>query len=218
MKFPDQEYLRWLLDDIVRRNGERSVRDRLIAESGAALNWVGDYISDESLTWKKRTLDLDALWLTGTFPEWNPIIIDQCQRSPVEFRRFLSAKPDMKKLFDRAKLSDQPILVRPEEEKLKVLDGMYTVIAAIVAGHKTIEAFVCTPAGKPRPHCEPHVVYDLIRAYDRKINPDRAGLIAALRFLKNSYANVEPLLRERFSGDWMPNQEIREIIAEVLKG
>lgn len=217
MSFPDQKYLAWLLEDMTRRNSARGVEDKIIAEAGAALNWVGDYISDKSLVWSKETLELDSLWLTGINPKWNRIIIDDLQRSPIAFRKWLDEDENRKDLFSSAKYSTHPILVRHEEDKLKVLDGMHVVVAAIIAGYTAIEAFVCAPTGKAQPHCEPHVIYDLIRAYDRKINTDRAGLMAALRFLKNSYANVEPLLRERFTGGWMLNQEVREIVEEVLK-
>jgi len=217
--FPDKK----ILDDLVKHiqdkaNASQEPLEKLLTSCGAVLNWVADYITDETINWTKENLRIDDLYLTGTKPEWNAIIIDQCQRSPKKFRELLKTDPKIAVLFSEAEFKDLPILVRREEEKNKVLEGMLRTIAAIRDGKETIEAFVARPSGKFRPNCEPHVVYDLLRAYHRGINKDQEGLIIALRFLRHSYANVEHLLKTRFSKPYIPgDDEIQEIIREALK-
>lgn len=218
LSFPDREYLEQLAKkQMDKALAKADVLKRLLMASGAELNWVADFITDASYFWTKEELTLDDLWLTGTGPDWNKVVIDECERSPVKFRQRLKNDPALIPLFKDAVFSDDPILLRYEEEKYKVLEGMNRVIAMLRDGKETVTAFVARPSGTPRPMCEPHVVYDLIRAYDRKLTTDRVGLIAALRLLRSCYANVDGLLRDRFTGGWMPNQEIREIVAEALK-
>ena len=120
-------------------------------------------------------------------------------------------------MFLDAKYEDIPILIRFEDDKYKVLDGMHRTIAAIREGKETIQAFIARSIGKPAPYCEPHVIYDFLRAYHRKMNLDRNGLIISLRFLRHSYANVDELLINRFNKQWVPDDEIQEIIQEALK-
>jgi hypothetical protein len=96
---------------------------------------------------------------------------------------------------------------------------MNEVIAAIRDGFEEIEVYIATPqAGKPRPYCEPHLIYDILRPYQRGYNQDKAGLIAALIYIKNSYANAEELIRERFNEKWiLENREMHQIIKQVLE-
>jgi len=186
--------------------------------SGASMNWIADYLTDQNVIWEKMDLPVKELWLTGTRPEWNKVIIDQCGRSPVKLKEVLDSNPETKMMFEIAQVDDRPILVRFDDEKLKVLDGMHRTIAAIREGKQTITAFVAKHKGTPKPYCEPHVVYDLLKAYHRKLNSDKESLIVALRYLRKSYANVDDLLKNRFSKSWMPDDEIQKIIKESLEG
>ena len=217
MNFPDKTYLENLLRNLRARAESRAEDELLLMYSGALLNWVGDFLTDEGVVWEKRELVLDDLYLTGTGPEWNKIIIDRCERSPEKLRELFTKEPETAEVFKEATSDPAPILVRVDEGILKVLDGMERVIAAIRDGKTTIEAYVGTLSGKPTPHCEPHVVYDLLRAYQRGANRDREGLITALKFLRGAYTNVDGLLRDRFSKSWLPDDEIQEIIREALK-
>lgn len=217
--FPDAEYLRELMENEQRKCAEgRSDLAKLLMYCGDSLNWVADFILDPHVKWEKRVLKLDDLYLTGTTPEWNRIIIDQCERSPQKLRDLLATDGQCRALFSSATWSDKPILARAEEDHLKVFDGMHRVIAGIRDQRQEITAFIGRLEGeKHAPVCEPHVVYDLLRAYIRKLNPDRAGLIAALRFLRKAYSNVDDLLKNRFNFAAVPDQEIQEIIVEAMK-
>jgi len=216
--FPDSEFLNNLIRHIQEKvNSSQQPLEKLITHCSAAMNWIADYITDENVAWSKKTLPLDALWLTRTNPKWNVIVIDKCERSPQKLRELLNTDSSIVELFSGAVFEDLPILVRYENEKYKVLDGMHRTIAAIRDGRSDIQVFIAKVQGNPKPKCEPHVVYDLLRAYHRKINTDRSGLITALRFLRHSYANVEDLLKNRFSKSWVPDDEIQTIIQESLK-
>ena len=216
--FPDDEYLNKLVEHTRDKvNTYQTPLEQLVIYCSASMNWIADYITDENIMWSLETISTDKLYLTGTNPKWNSVIIEQCKRSPNKLQALIKNDPAMAKLFSEATFEELPILVRYDEDKYKVLDGMHRTIAAIREDKKTIQAFVAKPKGDPKPKCEPHVVYDLLKAYHRKINQDRQGLITALRFLRHSYANVEELLKNRFNKSWLPDDEIQEIIQEALK-
>ncbi len=215
--FPDQEFFQRLIAYQRKKIAPfQSPLDELVMLSGAALNWLGDIFSDPNITWTLEKLDINTLWLTGTGPEWNDVIIRRCERSPAKLRRLLTDDPDVANMFGSVAFDPAPILIRFDDSKLKVLDGMHRTIGAIREGRDQVGAWVARPIADARPSCEPHVVYDLIRAYQRKLNTDRAGLIAALRFLRAAYANVDQLLRERFNKEWLPDDKMQSIIAAAL--
>lgn len=216
--FPDQKYLHVLIRHLEKKvSVSQTPLEKLIMLSGASMNWIADYVTDPNVSWELETLPVDNLYLTGTGPKWNKIIIDQCQRSPLKLREFFKNNSSGFKLFSEAKFNNLPILVRYEEGKYKVLDGMHRTIAAIRDGKKHIKAFVARLRGNPKPLCEPHVVYDLLKSYHRKVNHDRQGLITAIRFLRHSFSNVDDLLRNRFTKSWVPDDEIQLIIQAALK-
>ncbi len=220
--FPDKIYLAGLIR-AAKEKFERthSPLEQLAAYSSATMDWIHDYVNDDSVTWELQAMNPDDLWLTWTNPAWNAIIIDRCKRSPKAFREVLNSDRQVAAMFKDAKFVDEPILVRFDKGKYKVLDGMHRVIARIRDGdrHKgiTIRAFVAIPHGVPQPKCEAHVVYDLIKAYQRNITTDRASLITALRYLHKTYANVDGLLRNRFNSLWLSDERLPDIIAEVLQ-
>jgi len=194
--------------------------DKLLAYTGGLINWVGDYLTDENIIWSKVTLPIDMIKLTGTNPEFNKIIVDECQKDPRKFRERLAKDENVRVLFANIEYDmTGPILVRREKDEYLVLDGMYEMIAANRDGLTEIEVYVATPKenAHPLPHCEPHVIYDIIRPCLRGYNRDIEGMTAALRFIKNSYGNGEKLVRERFNEQWVLNDpQISEAIRELL--
>jgi hypothetical protein len=215
--FPDDQYLQELLTHLKNKVEETSsAPEMLMAFSGISMNWIADYITDLYMQWTKETIPVNDLFLTGTNPEWNKIIIEQCERSPQKLRALMDSNEAVKKMFAEVSYSDVPILIRFEDDRYKLLDGMHRSIAAIRDGHESIVGFVGKHTGKPAPLVESHVIYDLLKAYHRGLNTDREGLIVALRFLANSYPNVRGLLTERFTKDWLPSYELQTIIKEAL--
>lgn len=215
--FPDKDYLEGLAKHLEKKAGERDSVSRILTSSGALLNSIGDFIADKNIRWERKEIDINNLWLTGTNPEWNEIIIKICERSPQKLREYIQTNASAKKLFRDVVFSEEPILVRYEEEKYKTLDGMHRVVAGIRDGREKILAFIAYPEGNFAPACEPHVVYDIIRAYQRKLNTNKEELICALRFLRKSYSNIDTLLRERFSPEWLPDAEMQEIFKAVFE-
>ncbi|MFA6198307.1 MAG: hypothetical protein WC734_04110 [Patescibacteria group bacterium] len=214
---PDAEYLtdmvKHMRHKFERHNG---ALEQLLVYTGALLNWVGDFMTDPNVSWTKEDVEVEKLYLTGMGPDENAFIIDQAKRSPRQLQVILHNNHEAQALFAKHTFDPLPILVRLDEDKIKVIDGMHRVIGAIKEDQITITAYFARQTGIPQPHCEPHVIYDLLRAYERGINKDTAGLITALRFLRQSYFNVEQLLRERFNEGWINNPETREIIRQVL--
>ncbi|MBI2024819.1 MAG: hypothetical protein HYT03_01890 [Candidatus Harrisonbacteria bacterium] len=216
--FPDKGFLNGLAKQMREKvQNYQDPVEQLLTNCSAAMNWIADYITDENVEWTKEELTVDSLWLTGTNPEWNEVIIKKGARSPSKLHELIKTDKTVAGLFSELKFDEVPILVRLDEEKYKVLDGMKRVIAAIRDDRITVVAFVAIASGVPAPKCEPHVVYDLLRSYQRGTNKDQEGLIAALRFLRKSYANVSNLLINRFDSSWIAAIEVREIIQEALQ-
>lgn len=222
--FPDKNFLRKLADHLkkkVENYQKEKPLDRIVLYSGAAMQWLGDFMTDTDTDWEKaENFEIDELTLTGTNPEWNEIIVKKCGCSPKRFRELIKNNSDILEVFKGVSNDGTPILVRRDGAKrtaFKVLDGMKRVMAALINGDRFISAYVAQLGDNPKPMCEPHVVYDLIRAYQRGINNDRKGLIIALRYLRKSYSNVDNLLRERFGKQWISDKEIQSVIKESLK-
>ena len=189
---------------------------QLLMYSGALLNWVGEYLSDESIHWHEETVLVKHIYLTGTGPAWNKIIIDQARRKPAELKRLLNENSELKQVFAECQFEDTPILLRQDGEHLKVLNGMHRTIAAIRDKHHYIQAYIGTRSGKPLPLVEPHVVYDILRAFTQ-YGGDSDDFIASLRFLIHHYENVQALLQTRFKNEWELNESIAPRIDALLK-
>ena len=209
--FPDREYLEQLLSHLEDQGRqELSLEERLLSSSDSQLKWLGDYLNDSSLNWQRRKLPVDDLTLTGTSPKWNLVIIDECKRSPQRFRERLRSDSNTVLQFSAAGWDERPILVRAEHGKLRVLDGMHRVIAAIRDDRSSVMAWVGTPAGKSQSQIQPGFVYALCRGYRRGIITE-PQLVDTLRVLC-SFSNVRQLIRQRL---WQES-ELRPLLAKAL--
>jgi len=216
--FPDPDHLQSMVDHYKNEKlGYLDAVETLLMLSGASLNWIGDYLTDKNIAWEKKELFLDDLYLTGIEPEYSDIVITICKRDPKLLREYIKNHPESHPLFEKLKLSNHPIMVRFEDEKNKVLDGMHRVVAAIYSGNTKITAFVATTNGTFLPQCEAHVVYDIIRSYERGINTDTEGMISALRFLRKSYSNDDDIIRNRFGPQWLRDVKMQDILNRVLE-
>ncbi|MFB6182300.1 MAG: hypothetical protein ABEJ24_05405 [Candidatus Magasanikbacteria bacterium] len=219
--FPDKEYLKGLVEaEKVSVEDYQNPEELLVMWSGATLNWIGDAFTDPNVDWENREVDINKLRLTGTNPDWNEIIISKANRSPEKLKELIRKDKQIAEEFDTVEYDDIPVLLRKHQEsKFSVFDGMHRVIGAIKENKNKIEAWIASreEGSKIEPDCEPHVIYDFIRAYQRGSCKDKDKLIAALKFLRQSYGNVDWLLKNRFGPEWVGNEEIQEIIKEVLE-
>ncbi|MFH0950965.1 MAG: hypothetical protein V1765_00625 [bacterium] len=216
--FPDLEYLSGLTKHLGRKIlAHQSDKELLLMWSGAGLNWIAKCLLDPNVVWTKDELLIDDIYLTGTNPELNKIILEQCNHSPLKLRQLILADPAVVKKIASFKFTPEQVLIRYEEGQYKMLDGMHRVLAAIRDKQEKITAWVGRHQNQVSAPCEPHVIYDLLSNYTRQSKPDRQGLICSLRYLRQNYYNVEGLLKDRFNYDWLPNQDIQDIIKEALK-
>ena len=205
----------------------KNPRHELITLAGALQNWNGDYAGNPDLRWEYRAVETDAIRFTGTGASWNQILIQECKREPARLRELIATNPSIAaQLRTNAEQwladfgSGEILLRRGNQDQWKVLDGMNEFVLAVLNDHKSIHAFVTLNEDKVRPRCEPHTVYDFIKAYERHANDDEGlqQLIAGLTLLNREYANVESLLRDRFdpSKRNMPDNGVEKAIAAVL--
>ena len=211
-----REYLEALAENHKEKVEEKlqDPADRLLMYSGSLLNWVGETINDESISWKLETIPLEKIVMTGTSPEWNKITLEKAGRDPMKLRK-LFEDGNIRNIFKESKFSDVPILIRETEKReYKVLDGMNRVIAAARDGIDEIRAYVGRSKGESQAKIEAHVIYDLIRGFQLRGGSEE-DFKAAIRLLLHTYSNTRGLLENRFSKDWVPDEKVQRLIKEA---
>ncbi len=197
-------------------------RARILVNAGIRLNWLGDFLANPEIKWEERELPIEKIQFTGTNPEWNKILIDQCERSVNKFRALIARSPELKEKFQQeASFGEEIVLVRKSEEEgfYKVLDGMHRFVGAVLENKEKIKVFLPLNEDEHLPICEAHTVYDLIRGFIRNAK-DKEGekeLYYALKLLCRTYGNVRQLLKERFNENYVFDKKVQEIIQKVLE-
>ncbi|HPN67413.1 MAG TPA: hypothetical protein PLZ62_02040 [bacterium] len=170
-------------------------RQKLAVYSEARLNWVNAIISDDYYDWEQEELLIANLQLTGTIPEYNKIIIDKCERSPVKFAAYLK-RENCYDLFVCNNKSNETILIEYRDGKYYVLHGMYHVIKLIINGQDKLTAWIGHNSFQiKKPNVEPSVAYFFLREYRRGTIPqkEKEHLLETLRLIYQ-YTNNGPRL------------------------
>ncbi|MBU4216849.1 hypothetical protein L6270_03410 [Candidatus Parcubacteria bacterium] len=197
-------------------------RGLILVNAGIHLNRIGDYIANPKIKYKKIRIPMEKILFTGTEPDWNKILIEKCHRRVDEFKT-LVAKDDRirKKMESEASFGNETILLRESNEAgyYLVFDGMHRFVGAVLKNKKNILAYVPINEKKHLPICEAHVVYDLIRSFQRvkKDKISKQELYCALRLLARTYENVIGLLEKRFDFKNLPDEDVQEIIKKVVE-
>ncbi|NTU99401.1 hypothetical protein HGA64_05375 [Candidatus Falkowbacteria bacterium] len=197
-------------------------RSKILVNAGVRLNWMGDFIANPKIKYKKKRIPINKILFTGTTREWNSVLLDQCSGNIERFKELVENNVAIKKkFFKEASFSEEPILLRgPDKNGLyRTFDGMHRFVGAVLAGKKTIAAYVPLNEGAQLPICEPHVVYDLIRGFQRhaKDEQGKKELLHALNLLARTYENVTDLLEKRFDQAHLPDKEVQAVINAVIK-
>lgn len=197
---------------------------KILVYGGVKLNWLGDFFGNPKIKWKKQTLPLEQILFSGTGPDWNKILIDECKRQPEKFQELIKKDPKSKdKFWQEVKdVAGIPILVRIADEdpkKFQVLDGMHRFIKAVIENKKEIKVYLPINEKEFLPVCERHTIYDLIRGFIRNAH-NKAGekeLYFGLKLLARTYSNVIQDLKERFNDNWVRNEKAQAVIQKVIK-
>jgi hypothetical protein len=220
-----EDYLEKLAEHEVETAFERlpDPRDRILVAAGVKLNWLGDYFGNDKIRWELQNIPVENIQFTGGPQRWNKILLEECERSVEKFKKLMTDRPEVKKLFEsEASFSEEPIIVRHDFEKTgnyKILDGLHRFVGALLQDREEIASYVPHNESEHRPVLEPHVIYDLIRGYLRS---DRDGLakerlLLALQLLAETYDNVLPLLKERFNENYIFADDVQEITRKITQ-
>ncbi len=218
-----EEYLHTLADHEDMKNREKlNPRERILVNAGIRLNWMGDFLANPAITYEKSEIPVNEILFTGTDPEWNAILIEQCERSPEKFQVHIQNDETIRKKFtEEASFGDEAILVRGpyEKGKYQVIDGMHRFVGAVIEKRETITAYVPINEHEHLPICEAHVVYDIIRGFQRHARDEQGKieLYYALKLLARTYENVRELLKTRFCFSYIADDEVQAIIRKVLE-
>lgn len=199
----------------------RNPREKLIVNAGIRLNWIGDFLGNDKIKWRKTELPIENIYFSGTDPEWNKTLIDKCKRSVKEFRKLINKNSAVKKKFKKeASFSREPILVRANKKNTYlVLDGMHRFVGAVLSKKEKVAAFIPLNEKSHLPICESHTVYDLIRGFQRNAYNKKSEqyLYHGLKLLSKTYENVDELLKNRFDYIHLPDEKVQKITRKILK-
>lgn len=197
-----------------------NARERILVNAGIRLNWIGDYIANPKIKYRKIDISVDKVLFTGTNPEWNKILIDRCQKNVTNFKELIKNDKKIRKKFaSEASYGNEQILIRGPDENgfYSVFDGMHRFLGIILKNKKTVQAYVPINEQDHLPVCEAHVVYDLIRGFQRHANNKQGekDLYHALKLLARTYENVIELLEKRFNFTYVADRKVQKIIKRV---
>lgn len=197
-------------------------RKRILVNAGIRLNWIGDFLANPNIEYKKIDVPINQVLFTGTNPGWNKVLIDKCERSVKKFQGLIAQDKKIKKRFTQeASFGNEPILMRGPDEKgyYRTLDGMHRFVGTIIEKQKSVSAYVPINEGQHLPVCESHTVYDLIRGFQRHAKDEngKIELYHALKLLARTYENVIKLLENRFNPAYVADDEAQEIIKKVIQ-
>jgi len=197
-------------------------RMQILVNAGIRLNWIGDYLANPKIKFRYGKIAVDKVLFTGSTLDWNRILIKRCHKSVNEFRELISNNQTIKKKFlKEASYGVEPILLRGPDEKgfYRVFDGIHRFVGALIKNRKNISAYIPVDEEKHLPICEAHVVYDLIRGFQRSAMDKRGEiqLYHALKLLCRTYENVPALLKTRFNHKYISDETVQKIIRKTLK-
>jgi len=196
-------------------------RNKILVNAGIGLNWIGDYVANPKIKYRKTSISVDKVLFTGTNPKWNKILIDQCQKNVNNFKELIKNDNNIKKkLLGEASFGNELILMRgPDREGFyRIIDGMHRFVGAVLKDKRTVSAYIPVNEQDHLPVCEAHVIYDLIRGFQRhaKDQQGKRELYYSLKLLARTYENVIGLLKKRFNFKYVADQEVQKIIKKVI--
>ncbi|MDA9129214.1 hypothetical protein N9J72_01935 [Candidatus Gracilibacteria bacterium] len=196
-------------------------RQAMILLGGVALNFMGDLLGNPESQFTHMQIKISDIILTGTNPEVNTIVLDMAERDPIKLGILLRENKEIKKVLGEfASQGTETILaVKIDNVKYKVFDGMHRIIGHILAEKEYIDAYVLENYGEFFPKIEAHVVYDIIKAFQRsdKTLQDEQDCIGALRLLVKNTKNSQKILQERFDIKHLPDSQVQSLITQALK-
>jgi hypothetical protein len=215
------------LHDLAKHESKKSKsfldsRKSILVNAGIRLNWLGDFLANPRINYKKKDVAVENILFTGTTPDWNKVLMDKCDRSVKKFQDLIKVDKKIKKKFTaEASFGTEPILMHGPDEKgfYRIFDGMHRFVGSVIENRKTITAYIPTNSKKHLPICEAHTVYDLIRGFERNANDEegKTELYHALKLLVRTYENVLELLMKRFDSAHISNIEVQKIITKVIE-
>ena len=74
-------------------------RSEILVNAGIRLNWLGDFLANPNIKYKKIDVAVEKILFTGTVPKWNKILMDRCGRSVKKFQVLIEQDEEIKKKF-----------------------------------------------------------------------------------------------------------------------
>lgn len=196
-------------------------KQALVLLGWVALNSIGDYLWSDQAQFNSMEVSINQITFTWTSPEINEILLDVCKWSPACLEELIQKNRAIKmKLKSWASFWEEEVLLRKTwKSSYKSFDWMHRIVWHILQWKTKIKAYVLMNEWKFMPNCEPHVIYDIIKAYHRsdKSDQDAKDFIWALRLLWKYTWNAKNIIENRFNKNYLKDKDIQKLISESLK-
>ncbi len=218
-----ENYLKKLVEHEKERcfkNYIKDSRDAMIVLWWIALNWMWDLLWTPKGKYTLKNVKIEDIILTWTTPETNEITINKANRSVTELKKIIkNDKKILKQIKKVAIYSTEPVLLRKTwENKYKSFDWMHRIVWHIIKWKEYIEAYVLENQSEFLPNIEPHVIYDIIKAYQRskRTEIDKQEFIWAIKLMARNTENTKKLLKNRFNSKYIMDDDLQKLIKNVI--
>jgi hypothetical protein len=193
------------------------------------LNSVFWCVSDDSFSWSEERIQTKKTILTGMNPTINKIIYSkEISQDPLKFRDFLL------KYFEKHKNNDDPkelgrfrpreksivyskILIREEEGKLYIIDGMNRFIAQLLGEKKEIVAFIGRKSRKGKQMIGDSTFLLLRKAYERGNEEEKKAVLKVVEKLMKMSSDGESAVRNYWVKHIRDKKELKKAGLLLLK-
>lgn len=190
---------------------------------GYKLKRVFHILSDSTYDWKLKSVPLRKIVLTGMWPAFDRYIIKKFDRDPVKFEKAWKKDAVMRRTFlrpgfeARAERDNFPIFLFETEDKLRVFDGMRRTLLALIAGKKTIQAWVGIRVRRGKPLVSTNRCWFLSNIYDGATKKDKdleRAIIKIGKEITSQSRNGREVLIKRIAG-WSHDPDVKLFIKKI---
>lgn len=190
------------------------------------LNGVFWSISDDSFVWSKEEVDCNRLILTGMSPQIDKITHSETvDNNPIKFRNYLvnyfdkhpNDDPEgLKQFRSKGKVIKYPTILLVEiDKKLRLLDGSNRLIAHLLAGNKTITAYVGRKVKAGKMRLGDSTFWLLRKVYEKGDESTKQAVLTIVKEL----AYVSSDGKEAVEAYWISHvrdEKLREVGKQIL--
>ncbi len=192
------------------------------------LNGIFWCVSDSSFSWSEERIQTEGVIITGMTKAINKIIFSkEINQDPLKFRDFLlkyfeGHKNDDPKKLGQLRPKREPIIyprimIKEEEGKLYIIDGMNRYIAQLLRDKKEITAFIGRRTRKGKQMFGDSSFLLLRKAYQKGNEEEKKAVLKIVEKLMKISSDGKSAVQDYWVELVYNNKELREVGLSLLK-